>query len=81
VARIRCLAGNWKALVNTQNRGKLDYVLPEDLVLSALAHSKRLYFLFNDGIMRSRRASPEDVPISLAEAYRRFGGDALEDTF
>jgi hypothetical protein len=72
---------NWKALVDTQDRAKLDYVLPEDLVLSALAHSKRMCFLSNDETMRSRRASPDDVPISLAEAYRRYGGDALEDTF
>jgi hypothetical protein len=38
-------------------------------------------YLSNDEIMRSRRASPDDVPISLAEAYRRYGGDALADTF
>jgi hypothetical protein len=71
----------WKALVDTQDRGKLDYVLPEDLVLSALAHSKQLCFLSGDGVMRSRRFEPNDVPISLAEAYRRYGGDALEDAF
>lgn len=72
---------NWDALVDTQDRAKLDYVLPADLVLSALAHSKRMCFLCNDGIMRWRPVSPDDVPISLAEAYRRYGGDALEDTF
>jgi hypothetical protein len=72
---------NWKALVDTQDRGKLDYVLPEDLVLSALARSHLVCFLSNNGIMRSRRFSPDDVSISLPEAYRRYGGDALEDTF
>jgi hypothetical protein len=72
---------NWKTLVEIQDRAKLDYVLPEDLVLSALGHSKQMCFLSNAGIMRSRRASPDDVPVSLAEAYRRYGGDALEDTF
>jgi hypothetical protein len=36
---------NWDALVDTQDRTKSDYVVPEDLVLSALAHSQRMCFL------------------------------------
>jgi hypothetical protein len=69
---------NDAALVNTQDRAKSGYVLPEDLVLSALAHSKRMCFLSNDGTMGSRRASPDDVPLSPAEAHRRYGGDGLQ---
>jgi len=73
--------GNWDALVDTQDRAKLDYVLPDDLVLSVLERSDLLCFLSNNGVMRSWRFSPVDVSISLAEAYRRYGGDALEQAF
>jgi hypothetical protein len=73
---------NEDALVDMQDRAKLDYVLPDELVLDALARSDRVCFLSDGGtVMRSRRASPDDVSISLAEAYRRYGGDALEDAF
>jgi hypothetical protein len=70
------------ALVVTQDRVKLDYILPEDLVLDALTRTDRSCFLSNDGrIMRSYRSSPDDESIPLAEAYRRYGGHALEEAF
>jgi hypothetical protein len=36
---------NWDALVDIQDRAKLDYVSPEDLMLSARAQSKADVFL------------------------------------
>lgn len=72
---------DWDALVDTQDRAKLDYVLPEDLVLSVLERSDLPCFLSNNCVMRSWRFSPIDVSISLAEAYRRYGGDVLEQAF
>jgi hypothetical protein len=72
---------NWNALVDGQDRLKLDYLLPDDLVRGALARTDLVCFLSNDGVMRSRRLSPDDRPIPVAEAYRRYGGDALEQAF
>jgi len=72
---------NWDALVDSQDRTKLDYLVPDDLVLSALARTDLVCFVSNDGVMRSRRFSPDDASIPVAEAYRRYGGDALEETF
>ncbi len=72
---------NWEALVDSQDRTKLDYLVPDDLVLSALARTDLVCFVSNDGVMRSRRFSPDDMSIPVAEAYRRYGGDALEETF
>jgi hypothetical protein len=61
---------NWKALVETQDRPKLDEVLPEALVLGGVARSDLVCFLSNDGVMRSWRLSPVDVSIPVAKAYR-----------
>jgi len=72
---------NWEALVGSHDRTKLDYLVPDDLVLSALARTDLVCFVSNDGVMRSRRFSPDDASIPVAEAYRRYGGDALEETF
>src|SRR5260370_42716186 len=72
---------NWEVLVDSQDRTKLDYLVPDDPVLSALARRALVCFVSNDGVMRSRGFSPDDMSIPVAEAYRRYGGDALEETF
>jgi len=72
---------NWNALVDTQERAKLDYVLPEDVVLSVLERSELRCFLSHNRVMRSWQFSPVDASISLADAYRRYGGNALEEAF
>src|SRR5260370_28314808 len=72
---------NWEALVDSQDRTKLDYLVPDDLVLSALARTDLVCFVSNDGVMRSRRFSPDDMSIPVAEAYRRYGGGALAGAF
>ena len=50
---------NWKALVDSQDRTKLDYLLPDDLVLDALARMDLVCFVSNNGVMRSWRFSPD----------------------
>src|SRR5258708_15735593 len=69
---------NWEALVDSQDRTKLDYLVPDDLVLSALARTDLVCFVSNDGVMRSRRFSPDDMSIPAPEAYRPYGRPALD---
>src|SRR5260370_13475651 len=69
---------NWEALVDSQDRTKLDYLVPDDLVLSALARTDLVCFVSNDGVMTSRRFSPGDMSIPVPEAYRRYGGHRFE---
>jgi hypothetical protein len=72
---------DFENLVRAQDRSKLDYVLPDDMVRLALARSEKACFLDMDGWLRSRRMSPDDVLLPVLEIYQRFGGDLLEEVF
>src|SRR5260370_34128463 len=72
---------NWEALVDSQDRTKLDYLVPDDLVLSALARTDLVCFVSNDGVMRSRRVSPDDISIPVAGGYPRYGGGTFGGDF
>src|SRR5260370_37397657 len=72
---------NWEALVDSQDRTKLDYLVPDDLVLSALARTDLVCFVSNVGVMRSRRFFPHGMSIPGPEAYRRDAGDIFVAAF
>jgi hypothetical protein len=68
-----------KSLVASQDRSKLDCLLPEKLVRAALRKSQIRLYLSRDKILRSRRHSFWDGSLSAVKAFDRFGGDAMED--
>ena len=76
---------NWlnqyEALVRTQDRKKLDCVIPDAFVMRVLDQSELVCFLSKDGWLRAWRMSPEDMSISATEAYKRYGGDIIERVF
>jgi len=69
------------ALVRSQDRKKLDYLMPDELVTRALDQSGLVCFLSKNGWLRSWRMSPEDSELSATEAYRRYGGEVVERVF
>src|SRR5260370_36578314 len=69
---------NWEASVDSQDRTKLDYLVPDDLVLSALARTDLVCFVSNDGVMRSRRFSPHDIPMPAAAGCHRYAAARVE---
>ncbi len=72
---------DFEKLVREQDRSKLDYVLPDDMVRLALVRSEKVCFLDMDGWLRSWRMSPDDVMLTALEVYQRFGCDVLEEIF
>ncbi len=77
--------GEWcehfNEFVKTQDREKLDYVLPDDYVVAVLAASDIKCFRSEDGWIRSWQLSPGDLPLTAVEVYRKFGGSVLEAIF
>jgi hypothetical protein len=66
-------------IIRSQEREKLDHVLPVALVRAALAKSKLKFYLSNTKILRSRRHSFFDKKLTALDAFDRFGGDAMEE--
>ncbi len=73
-------AEQFNALVETQDRAKLDYELPDDFVRLVLMQSNLTYYLSKDGWLRSYRMSSDDEALSTIAAFK-YGGFAIEDAF
>lgn len=69
----------YEVLVDTQDRAKLDYELPAPFVRIVLAESDFIYYLSNDGWLRSWKAYPDDKLVTALDAFERYGGQALEE--
>ena len=72
---------NWATVVDTQDRAKLDYELPDLFVQTVLANSNLQCHLSEDGWLRFRKNSPDDQQITALQAFNRFGGRALEEAY
>ena len=71
---------NFDNLVETQDRAKLDHVLPKELVRSVLENSNIVVFRAGEMLFSSRRdSSNESLPAS--KAFEMFGGSVIEDVF
>lgn len=67
------------ALVNQQDREKLDFVLPEEFVVACLSGMKEACFLSEDGWLRSREFDKTDQAMTFVSVYKKFGGAILEE--
>lgn len=71
---------NFDTLVTTQDRDKLDAVMPDNLVQEVLGLSEQKLFSF-EGWLRPRRVCDEDIELSVLEAFEKFGPNAIDDAF
>ncbi|WP_457279754.1 hypothetical protein [Polaromonas sp. P5_D5] len=71
--------GDLPAIVNSQNREKLDANLDFAFVSCVLSEVQQICYFGSDGILRSWRFSPEDKPVSLLSVFNSYGGDILEE--
>jgi hypothetical protein len=75
---------NFPQLVREQDRVKLDAILPESLVKTALREANLKYYVDeisdpSGTILRSRRANDKDIELSALPAYEKYGAVAIED--
>lgn len=70
----------YDTLVNTQDRNKLDYQLPNQFIREVLKCTNLKYYLSQDGIwLRSWKIASDDNPVTALEAFDTYGGNALEE--
>jgi hypothetical protein len=72
-------------LVTSQDRERLDTILPDALIKDVLGKARLRYYLDEtsfpeQSILRGRRVNDADVEMSALTAFERFGGMVLEDT-
>jgi hypothetical protein len=68
-----------KNILASQDRTKLDKVLPVELVRAVLAKCKLKFYLAKDRVLRSKRHSFFDKSLSALQTFDQFGGDAMEE--
>lgn len=66
-------------LVQTQDREKLDAILPDELVEQVLNKHPGVLYLYG-GHLRSYRFNRNEHKISYLKAFQKYGGTAVEDT-
>jgi len=71
--------GDDTALVQTQDRAKLDAELPISLVQTAMATIDTQFYLSKNGVIQSKPTSREDEVLSAMEVVARHGADVLEE--
>ena len=64
--------------IDEQDRGFLDQVIPPELVEDVLQKTTG-HIYFDGEQLRSHQFSKSDQLLSFVEAYRRYGGAALEE--
>jgi hypothetical protein len=69
---------DFQRIVDEQDRTKLDAQMPDDACLHVLSASKTRYYQ-SGGYLRFRRFSPSDRVLSPVDAFKLYGGSALED--
>jgi hypothetical protein len=69
---------NVDQIVTEQDQSKLDAEMPDDACLHVLSASQTKYYL-SGGYLRFRRFSPSDRALSAVDAFKLYGGSALED--
>jgi hypothetical protein len=72
---------NEASIVQSQDRAKLDYQLPDLFVKTVLAQSDLTCYVSHDGWLRSYKTSPEDEVVTVLDAFNRFGADKLEEAW
>ena len=72
---------NFSNLVDVQDRVALDSIVDTDFVAAVLGKLRRDLYLTSDNRLRSRQLNPDDQAVSVLDAYKRYGADAVEDTF
>jgi|SRR5579859_3108763 len=67
-------------LVRLQDRAKLDHDLPDDYVEAVLSGLEHTFYVSSNGRwLRSMKFEEGDREVSSLEAYRRYGGEAVEE--
>ena len=72
-------ASNLESIVQRQDRAILDRPVRNDFVFAVLNLFTRKMYVSHDGRLRSRSLGEGEEVISVSEAVRRYGGDAVED--
>lgn len=67
------------ALVTAQNRAVLDSLVDHDFALAALKRVRQYLYLSSEHQLRVSAMSKDDVELSVAEAFVRYGGEVVED--
>ncbi|WP_308915898.1 hypothetical protein [Jannaschia sp. LMIT008] len=71
---------DFDAIVNEQDRAKLDASMPDDLVRAALREAG--IAVYRSGrTLRSRRAAETDRVVPAEEVFDSYGGDVVEEIF
>lgn len=65
-------------LVDTEDRQKLDYELPDEACRQVLRESRHRYYL-SEGYVRLRPWGTIEAVLSAVEVLDRYGGRVLED--
>ena len=79
--RYELLASNFPQLVESQDREALDSIVDKEFVVAVLGRLRRNLYLSSDNWLRSWQLNPGDQVISVLDAYKRYGADAVEDVF
>lgn len=79
--RYELLASNFSSLVDAQDRAALDSMVDTDFVVAVLGKLRRNLYLSSDNWLRSWPLNPGDQVLSVLDAYKRYGADAVEDAF
>jgi hypothetical protein len=66
-------------LVNTQSRAELDSLVDYEFALAVLRELPEPLYLSSDHWLRARRHEHTDHPLSMSEAFERYGGEVIED--
>jgi hypothetical protein len=69
----------YKTIVSTQDRKKLDHELPDDFVLRALKKNKMKFYISNQSVIRSRRMSIFDKAVLASDIFTQYGGEIIEE--
>ncbi|SRR6266545_1012951 len=69
---------DFDALVDQQDREKLDAIVPDKACVHVLARSRTMLYE-GDAHIRTRRCEPTDRTVSMVDILTRYGGTFLED--
>ncbi|MDB5432345.1 MAG: hypothetical protein JWP35_3461 [Caulobacter sp.] len=73
------LMRDYSGLVARQDRASLDTIVDIDFAEAVLGQVDQHLFLSPDRWLRSHHAGHRDETLSMLEAFRRYGGEVVED--
>lgn len=68
---------DFDAIVDKQDRSKLDYLVPSELCLQVFSTSKAVFYI-SDGYLRKRALGESDTKVVASEILKKYGGEKFE---